>query len=170
MKERIEVRPSTDNGFFNFSQRPLRIYYAIIDGYNNKNGNDNNDDDRLCVVMLARTYVIAYKTVEHYSYIIIVYIMYNPRAWRINLDKPSLPYDRRVCIIIRALVCCFQLGTVEGLPGGRHRNPITRKPDDALDRLAGRVVRAVHAQFRSRQHPGRLGRAAGSGPDQAHRE
>jgi len=44
----------------------------------------------------------------------------------------------------------FQLGTAEGLPGGRHRNPITQKPDDALDRLAGRMVRAVHAQFRPR--------------------
>lgn len=64
----------------------------------------------------------------------------------------------------------FQLGTAEGLPGGRHRNPITQKPDDALDRLAGRLVRAVHAQFRPRQRPRRLGRAAGVGADQADRE
>lgn len=64
----------------------------------------------------------------------------------------------------------FQLGTVEGLPGGRHRNPITPKPDDALDRLASRLVREIHTQFRSCQHPGRLGYSASFGSDQAHRE
>jgi len=47
------------------------------------------------------------------------------------------------CVI--RIIFFFQLGTSEGLPGGRHRNPITQKPDDALDRLAGRLVRAVHA-------------------------
>lgn len=72
--------------------------------------------------------------------------------------------------IISYILLYFQLGTVEGLPGGRHRNPITQKPDDALDRLAGCLVRAIHAQFRSRQHPGRLGRPASFGSDQAHRE
>lgn len=65
---------------------------------------------------------------------------------------------------------CLQLGTVERLPRGGHRNSTTQKPDGALDRLAGRLVRAAHTQFRARQHTGRPGRAAGFGPDQNHRE
>lgn len=64
----------------------------------------------------------------------------------------------------------FQFGTAESLPGRGHRNPIAPEPDDALNRLAGRVVRAVHAQFRSRQRARRPGRAAGARPDQANRE
>lgn len=102
-----------------------------------------------------------------------------PRDFRVPRFRRIVVYRARgihLCGPLRCetiyctLVFVFQLGTVEGLPGGRHRNPITQKPDDALDRLAGRVVRTVHAQFRPRQHPGRLGRAAGFGPDQAHRE
>lgn len=71
----------------------------------------------------------------------------------------------------RTFLCVsLQFGAAEGLPGRRYRNPITPVPDDALDRLAGRVVCAAHAQFRSRQRAGRLGRAAGAWPDQANRE